>query len=281
MNSNYFLNIIKKTFHVNRNCLFKSLYIRKSINNDINNDINEKVFDNIDLLLADSSIVKDDGLTKAGIADFNNNKIFIKKYSDKRWGYKFRYLFRKSRPLRTLLASCILEQNSILTAKTFAVFINKTFGFFDSAYVISEPIKNIASKSFFSNILNKKDETEVFFDKLIDLLSEIHTAGIGHKDCKLSNFFFIATDKLDYNIGIWDLDGAVYCAKLPMHLRIKDLGRLIAAVIELYILNDYKINKSSILIELVDRYNKVADFEIDRHLIQKCVDKHLTRKGFI
>ncbi|MCP4177636.1 MAG: hypothetical protein GY756_07705 [bacterium] len=277
MNSNCFFTVIKKTFHINRNFLFKSSFIRKSINIDINNEF----FENIDSLLSDSYIVKNDGLTKAGILDFNEDKLFIKKYSDNRWSYKIRYLFRRSRPLRTLFASCVLEKNNVLTPKTFAVLINKYCGIINSAFVVSEPVENMASKDFFSKIIKNKKDTILFLDKIIDLLAEIHLSGIGHKDCKLSNFFFVPTDKLDYNIGIWDLDGAVYCAKLSVYLRIKDLGRLIAALIELYILNDYKIDNSSIIKELVNKYNKAAGFELDRHLVQKCVDKHLTRKGFI
>ncbi len=180
-----------------------------------------------------------------------------------------------------MIASCVLEKNGILTPKTLAVLINKTFGFINTAYVLSEPVENIASKDFFSNILKNKNNTELFFDRIIDLLAKIHISGIGHKDCKLSNFFFMPTDKLDYNIGIWDLDGAVYCAKLSVYLRIKDLGRLIAAIIELYILNDYKIDNALIIKELTNKYNEISCFELDRHLVQKCVDKHLTRKGFI
>ncbi len=195
-------------------------------------------------LLEKSEILKDSRTTKAGLTKLEDETtVFIKKYNYKGLKFGLKYLLRKARAFRAWQSAWALECCGVPTPVNIAAFSFRKFGWYKSAYLITEVMDNLIELlDFYREMVASTDLQVQYADEVTKMLSEIHEKGISHGDLKLSNIYVQKSDEV-YSFGLWDLDGTKFHGKpLGVQKRSAELARLIASYVELGMRIDIKVN---------------------------------------
>jgi len=190
----------------------------------------------IDHHLNSSDIIKDSNSVKAGITNYKNFRLFIKRYNDRGLLHRIKYRIKIPRPLNALETfSHLIRKNSNISVANHICAIQiqrrlleKSFSFsIQKAVENTIPVAEIINKCKVSITEQIK-----LLEMLVSAISSVHSAGVYHGDAKLTNFFF-RNNTDDYTCGIWDLDVARIYDEIPLKMRAKDLARISASFLSL------------------------------------------------
>lgn len=229
-----------------------------------------------------SKVVKDDNKIRAGILHYKGTNYFIKHYYNRGYFYTLKNLFREPKPFKVIKISNLLADKNILAPRSYLAWIENKNLIKNDMYLVSDYVDNCLESKKFENFLFADRENIInFTTKIIKIIGEMHKSHVFHGDCKWSNFFVNNFTGHSYKVGIYDFDSAEIITDLNLENCTKDLGRFLAALVEVLINRGIEIKKGNLLNIFEEAYFAATNIKLDVTLLNKSCDKHLNRKNLI
>ncbi|HHT9126526.1 MAG TPA: lipopolysaccharide kinase InaA family protein [Candidatus Brocadiia bacterium] len=164
----------------------------------------------------------------------NGQRVVVKRYHDKGWLERIKYLFRPSRAKAEWDMMNALLDKGISTCIPLAYGERRRLGFLVEGSLIVKEIPNCLSfqayiKQYCSGTLSKEKVLlkRILLKKLADFIKHIHENNIDHGDFHGDNILLTEIDSDNPGFHLIDLHKARICRRLSLRRRIDDLARII------------------------------------------------------
>lgn len=240
------------------------------------------LLDSIDYLFAgDAVILKDGRSVKAAKVEAPDSGIFfLKRYNNKGFLYSLRYIFRRPRPWRVKIISDRLREAGIHTPKIIAAVVKRKWGvFLDTSYLMTEFLDDlIPPEELVPQLLKDRPLFTEYCNQVVSTLNHLHNNGFLHGDLKIANIYCRRVNKNELEVGLLDLDSAVYSSRrLAAKERTRDLARFIASLLQTADKLDLKVEKKQLVDFIVSEYEKLSAYELDKKSLVKMIRVHMDR----
>jgi hypothetical protein len=157
-------------------------------------------------------------------------KVFVKRNSNRGFGFTVKYFFIPARVFRAALAAHSVAEAGILTPRVLAAGEKRRAGVLLAGYLITDAATNACDLMTYTI---ERPDAPAGMPKLIReaarIAAALHRRGIYHGDLKLVNLYRTADDA---PCGVWDLDSAqLFPAEVPRDLIVRELGRIASSVL--------------------------------------------------
>ena len=213
----------------------------------------------LDSLLEQAETLKNSRTTTAAIVKLPDcGTVFLKRTNNKGILFTLRYLFRRARAFRAAECSNALVRAGIETPAVLAVGEFRKGGFFlRSGYLINEARENAENVHLLlANAAEPERVLAHLLEAILPMLSRMHSEGVVHGDCKLSNLYLTPEGRA----GTWDLDGGAVI-RPPCRRRIfADLVRFLSSIRSVY---PGTLDEEALCRSVADRYSGPVRFSAE------------------
>ena len=212
----------------------------------------------IDDMIRDGSRLKTSVESSAAIFTLpGGQSVFIKRNSNRGFGFSVKYFFIPARIFRAALAAHRVTEAGVMTPRVLAAGEKRRAGILLAGYLITDAAMDAYDLMKYTI---ERDDAPAGMPMLIReaarIAAALHSHGIYHGDLKLVNLYRMADDA---PCGVWDLDSAqLFPAEVPRELVVRELGRIVSSILIFAEQNpafpDVFFNLNRIAHELLDAY---------------------------
>lgn len=177
-----------------------------------------------DRIFEQAEIFKPGSRTHAGLVTLAGRRYFLKRYNCRGWIYRLQNVFRRSRAVRTWIATRGFVERELPVPQPLLCLEERRFRLLGRSYILME---FAAGKERLVDILPKLDteSREALLGRLGALLGGMHRLGCLHGDLKWSNILVGPPEEGGWEVCLVDLDGSRILRR-PKHGRMRrDLRR--------------------------------------------------------
>ena len=188
-------------------------------------------FTAIDDMIRDGSRLKTSVESSAAVFTLpGGRKVFVKRNSNRGFGFTVKYFFIPARVFRAALAANHVAEAGIRTPRVLAAGEKRHAGILLDGYLITEAVTD--AYDLMTYTIERADAPAGMPSLIRDaarIAAALHSHGIYHGDLKLVNLYRAADDE---PCGVWDLDSAqLFPAEVPRKLVVRELGRIVSSIL--------------------------------------------------
>ena len=160
----------------------------------------------------------------------DGKKIFIKRNSNRGFGFTVKYFFIPARVFRAALAARHVEEAGVMTPRVLAAGEKRRAHILLAGYLVTDAVTD--AYDMMTYVIGRPDAPggmPGIIREAARIAAALHDHGIYHGDLKLVNLYRMADDE---PCGIWDLDSAqLFPGDVPHGLVVRELGRIVSSVL--------------------------------------------------
>ena len=194
----------------------------------------------------------------------DGKKIFIKRNSNRGFGFTVKYFFIPARVFRAALAARHVEEAGVMTPRVLAAGEKRRAHILLAGYLVTEALPD--ARDLMNYVIERPDAPAgmpALIREVARIAAALHSHGFYHGDLKLVNLYRTGDDA---PCGVWDLDSAqLFPGKVPRELVVRELGRIASSILIFAEQNpafpDGFFNLDRVVRDLLDAYSEVRKNE--------------------
>ena len=185
-------------------------------------------FRDAELLLQNSTIIKNSRSTTAGIFHLHGIDYFIKRSNVNSFFERVKRIGRTPRALRSYHISAFLEKLGVRVPRVFMAMTTLPGGLPGASYLITEAFPQpMTVSNNLPRLLEFYGSCEKTAQAIADLAHKVHDAGLEHGDFKLNNILFADHADNSFELGLFDFDGTIlHRTSCSYKVRCRELARI-------------------------------------------------------